>query len=678
MLDTEPTGNVTVTITDPTGVTDVTADPSTLTFTDQNWGTAQTVTVTAAQDDNGDDETATITHTVSGYGTVSTADDVTVTVEDDAPGSLTVKFGAATYSVKEEDDADTPDVTENEAEVTVILSQDPKRTVTIPLPWVGQGGATAADFSGVPDSIAFSRGETEKTFTFTALTDDVVDDNESVKFTLGTLPSGVTAGTPAETVVSIDDTTRETRVKRINFDGTESDSTTVAGEFKVRVHFLPSATGLLQEELEITGGTIVAWDFEARTVSQGTVNTWYVNVLPDQEATTVTFKVPADVVVGGNQPAEVTYDTSLPLTVQLTTNADEPVINNFRVTVTFSAPVSEQEDGGESGDSWIFSPDDDLEINHGAYVSSQQISSQIWHITVNPATAVGTTVVTLDKGLVATGADTDVWNSAASLEVEAGKRSVAFQQAAYTAQEGGDVTVTVTLDADPLNTVVVPLTHDGEDGADADDYSGIPPSLTFNSGEMEKTFTFSAAQDSQDDDGESVKIGIGTPLPNIIKKGTTFEATVSITDDDTAAVTINPTTLTVTEGGTNTYTIVLASQPAGDVTVTVNDPTDNTDVTADPASLTFTTTDWNTARTVTVTAAQDDNADDETATVTHTAASTADPAYQGISIDDVDITLEDDAPDTLIVNFKEPAYDADEGASVGRHGDPRHWTRKEP
>ena len=664
VLDTEPTGNVTVTITNPTDNTDVTADPATLTFTDQNWGTAQTVTVTAAQDDNADDETATVTHAVSGYGTVNTADDVTVTVADDAPGSLTVKFGAAAYSVKEEDDADTPDVTENEAEVTVTLDVDPKRTVNIPVNWSGQGGATAADFSGVPTSVAFSRGETEKTLTFTAATDDVVDDGESVKLTFGTLPTGVTAGTPAEAVVSIDDTTRKTRLQRINFDGTESDSTTVAGEFKMRVHFLPSATGLLEEELEITNGTIVAYDFEARPAGQTTVNVWYINILPDDEAPTVTVRVPPDVVDGGNQPAEVTYDTSAPLTVQLTTNADEPVINSFRVIVTFSAPVSEQEDSAESGDSWIFSPDDDLEISHGAYVSSQQISSQVWHIAVNPANAVGTTVVTLGQGWVATGADTDVWNSAASLEVEAGKRSVTFQQAAYTAQEGEDVTVTVTLDADPLNTVVVPLTHAGQDGADADDYSGIPPSLTFNSGEMEKTFTFSATQDSQDDDGESVKIGIGTPLPNIIKKGTTFEATVGITDDDTAAVTINPTTLTVTEGGTNTYTIVLASQPAGDVIVTVNDPTDNTDVTTHPASLTFTTTDWNTARTVTVTASQDGDAADETATITHTVASASDTNYQAISTDDVAVTLEDDAPDTVTVNFKEAAYDADEGASV--------------
>ena len=45
------------------------------------------------------------------------------------------------------------------------------------------------------------------------------------------------------------------------------------------------------------------------------------------------------------------------------------------------------------------------------------------------------------------------------------------------------------------------------------------------------------------------------------------------------------------------------------MTVTiVNEPTAPTDVTTNPASLTFTTTTWNTAQTVTVSAAEDDDA----------------------------------------------------------------------
>ena len=45
------------------------------------------------------------------------------------------------------------------------------------------------------------------------------------------------------------------------------------------------------------------------------------------------------------------------------------------------------------------------------------------------------------------------------------------------------------------------------------------------------------------------------------------------------------------------------------MTVTINDPSDNTDATADPASLTFSSTDWNSPKTVTVNAAQDADAE---------------------------------------------------------------------
>ena len=42
-----------------------------------------------------------------------------------------------------------------------------------------QGGASSADYSGVPASVVFNSGDTSKTFTFTATSDTVDDDGES-------------------------------------------------------------------------------------------------------------------------------------------------------------------------------------------------------------------------------------------------------------------------------------------------------------------------------------------------------------------------------------------------------------------------------------------------------------------------------------------------------------------
>ena len=78
----------------------------------------------------------------------------------------------------------------------------------------------------------------------------------------------------------------------------------------------------------------------------------------------------------------------------------------------------------------------------------------------------------------------------------------------------------------------------------------------------------------------------------------------------------SPTSLTVAEGGSDTYEVNLTTLPTGPVTVTPS-VADNSDVTVDPTSLTFTTANWNDVQEVTVSAAQDADADTDTATVEH-------------------------------------------------------------
>ena len=240
--------------------------------------------------------------------------------------------------------------------------------------------------------------------------------------------------------------------------------------------------------------------------------------------------------------------------------------------------------------------------------------------------------------------------------------TVSFRASIHSVAEGNSITVTVDLSADPERTVTIPITRTPQDGATSEDYSGVPGNITFNSGDTEKSFTFSATQDSVDDDGESVKLTFGS-LPTLVSRGTTNETVVSITDDDGAGVTVNPTSLLIDEGNSATYTVVLDTQPTHTVTVTVNDPADNTDVTAEPASLDFTTTDWSTAQTVTVSAAQDDDSDNETATVTHTVTST-DPNYSGISASSVTVSVTDDEAPGVRVSFGQAAYTVAEGADT--------------
>ena len=99
--------------------------------------------------------------------------------------------------------------------------------------------------------------------------------------------------------------------------------------------------------------------------------------------------------------------------------------------------------------------------------------------------------------------------------------------------------------------------------------------------------------------------------------------TVTAVAMTTPGVTVSTTALTVTEEDTtgDSYTVVLDSQPTATVTVTVAGHA-GTDVTPSPTSLTFTTTTWGTAQTVTVTAGDDADTANDAVTLTHSAAST--------------------------------------------------------
>ena len=169
--------------------------------------------------------------------------------------------------------------------------------------------------------------------------------------------------------------------------------------------------------------------------------------------------------------------------------------------------------------------------------------------------------------------------------------------------------------------------------------------------------------------GQQVSLDVGT---NTIKVKVTAEDatttnpyTVVVTRAAAVpgTVTVSESALTVTEEDTtgDTYTVVLDTQPTADVTVTVAGHA-STEVTPTPASLTFTTTNWNTAQTVTVTAGNDMDLMNDTVTLTHSAAST-DTNYSGITIGSVVVTVTDN--DTARVTDVDVTSSPDSGDTYG-------------
>ena len=105
------------------------------------------------------------------------------------------------------------------------------------------------------------------------------------------------------------------------------------------------------------------------------------------------------------------------------------------------------------------------------------------------------------------------------------------------------------------------------------------------------------------------------------------------------SVTISPAVLTVVEGRSDSYTVVLDTQPTGDVMVTVSGASD--DVAVDKSSLTFTRSNWNVRQRVTVTGVRDEDTDNATATLTHSATG---GGYGSVTIDSVMVSVLDTTP----------------------------------
>ena len=146
--------------------------------------------------------------------------------------------------------------------------------------------------------------------------------------------------------------------------------------------------------------------------------------------------------------------------------------------------------------------------------------------------------------------------------------------------------------------------------------------------------------------------------------------TVTIRDDDTRGLTFHRRWPDVPEGGSQTYTVKLKSQPTAAVTVKI--ASDNPDVTVDKSSLTFTTSNWKTTQTVRVSAAQDSDAVDDEATLTHTTSGGDYGGANALSIGR-SVSVDDDDPRTTTVVPQLPRISLTGGAAV-TEGSPASFT----
>ena len=588
--------------------------------------------------------------------------DVTVLgVMSNTQGAGSVTGAALTLT----DDDVAPDVTmvlspasisENGAisTVTATLSHTSSAATTITVSASAVSPAVLGDYTlSTPATLTVAAGQTMSTGTVTIRTEDnsISSGNKTVTVS-STVGNSIGTGSVTDATLTIidDEVAQVTLVLSpasiaetgavstvtATLDRTASTATTVT------VSATPVAPAVAGD---FTLSTATTLTFAANvTTSTGAVTITSVNDTTDAPDKRVTVSA---TVAGGN-------GASLSSAVTLTITDDEAAPD---VALTLS-PASIAETGGVS--------------TITATLSHR--SSAATTITVRPVTGAYTvgmdSTITIAAGSTANATDTVVITAVNNTQ-DAPNRDVPVSVVANNDQGAGSVTGTdltitdddaapdVTLMLSPasiseaggVSTVSATLTHPSSAATTitvrpvANAYTvGSDSTIAIAAGSTANatdTVALTAVDNDIDASDNAVMVQTAA-VENDHGAGTVQAVTLTITDDDEAAIEVSAMTTTTvrlhtTEAGrAETFTVTLASEPTGNVALSVVS-SDTTEGTVSPSVLTFSSTTWSTAQTVTVTGQDDapansvDGNQNYTVTLSVNQTDTQDTNYDALS-----------------------------------------------
>ena len=209
-------------------------------------------------------------------------------------------------------------------------------------------------------------------------------------------------------------------------------------------------------------------------------------------------------------------------------------------------------------------------------------------------------------------------------------------------ETGTQATFTVVLQAQPTANVTIPVMSIDTTEATVSTASLVFTTANWNTPQQ---VTVTGVDDFLDDGNQpfTIVLGAATSSDGSYSGLNPTDVTGSTTDNDSTNVTVTPTSglVTTESGGTATFTVRLTSQPTATVTIPVSssDPGEGTPA---PASLMFTTANWLTPQTVTVTGIDDALTDGAQAyTIVLGPATSSDVTYTGFNATDVAATNAD-------------------------------------
>lgn len=650
VLTRAPTANVTIGLSSSDG-SEGTVSPASLMFTAENWDTPQSATVTGQDDavEDGNVAYSVVTAAaVSGDPDYSglNADDVSLTNLDNDTAGINI----SPISGLETTEAG------GKATFQIELTSQPTADVTV--------GLTSNDMSeGVVSSanVVFTptNWSTPRTITVTGQDDDVDDDN--VGYTIVTTATSNDDKYDGMDVADVSIVNRDDDVAGIDVSPSSGRITTEAGgtdTFQIVLASQPTA--------DVTVG------LTSSDTSEGTVS------LPSVVFTSENWDLPKTITITGENDDVDDGDVSYTIVTEVTSSdskyvglgvADISVVNRDNDTAGIDiSPTSglETTEGGGTDTFQIV-----LTSQPTANVTIELTSSDTSEGTVSSTNVVFTSSDWgTAKTVTVTGENDDVddddvhytivTSAASSNDSKYGGMNVpdvsvvnrdndtagidiSPTSGLETTEAGGADAFQIVLTSQPTADVKVGLTSSNTS-------EGVVslPSVTFTAVNWKtpQTVTVSGVEDAVDDGDVSYTIFTAPAASNDSKYDGIDAANIAVLnrDDDTAGVEISRTSgLETTEmGGVDTFEIVLASQPTADVTIGLTS-SDTSEGTVLPANLVFTSSDWNTPQTVTVTG-QDDAIDDDDVsyTIVTTAAVSSDSKYGGMNVGDVSVVNRDD------------------------------------
>ena len=671
-LTTQPSSDVNVTISGHSG-TDLTVSDTTLTFDSSNYGTAQSVRVSAGQDSGCSNDSITLAHSASGGGYDNKTGNLKVTIDDDetCPPPPCVNCRITNTSTQVTLSVIPSTVSEDAGQTDLMvkgkLNADPRGSATVVKLSITLGTASHSDFSSGTVDLTIPAGSTEATATlsFTPVYDSEDESSETVE--VGGTTSGLTVNPATVTIENVipPDTTPSVIVSKSEMTVYEGRSDN-SDNYTVVLDAPPSANvtisimaegaedkvTVMPDSLTFTPGN---YDMEQTVTVQAVddvdardelVPLAHAAASTDAGYNGLDIDSVAVTVRDNDEPGVIVSPSVLWIEEELSVDADRYWVRLItRPTADVTIAISVEEEDGDNVEEVTTSP------------ATLTFTPDNWDLLQEVMVSAGPDDDNLDDTATishkATSTDDDydeidIGSVTVSVFDNDGDAGVAVSPSVLWIEEERPSdfdNYSVRLITRPTADVTIAISVEEEDGDNVEEVTTSPATLTFtpqNWGFVQEV-TVSAGPDDDNLDDLAIITHTATSDDGVYDSARLEIASVRVMVFDNGTeggVAISPTALWIAEelsGSSDYYTVRLRAEPSANVTIAISA---GEEVTTSPTSLTFTPGNYSDAQTVTVSAGHDADTEDDRVDITHTATST-DSSYNGLDIDSVAVTVYD-------------------------------------